>query len=563
MDAKSIIARYYTKLRIAPATLRSSVAMYLVIAFLILTTHALSASVYTIYIDAIFLTAFVCILMRVPFLDLRRAINFAFFALIPVLPLEIIASLLGFPEVYIPASLVTTTIVLRGIVSSLSIPLAIATLCGLTSFIYGYLVEHNLVLTLCRIALVVLSLSLSALVLKVLRHAGSRHDVDVIEIANAWSKFVLVNDGKDLEKIFDKHGREEDVKIYVLRFVAQNDDIALLVPGVHFGPFRSLGSSTLPYVVAELLSRNGVKALVLHGPGSHELNVTTSVRATDFAKEVVREIVSNTSCREEQLMKPFRVFDEEGREIFVIPLTSSALLLYMDAVRGGDDLPKEVSELANTIGRVYGYNDVAVVDCHNLEGPRLLDLAVYERMLRRALSIRSRECENVRVGYGEARCSVPVRGLCSDIVKAVVIECDGEAHGIIYLFGNNAEPGVRETLRRLCFEHGLRDCEVLTVDDHTCSATTFDAPYYAVALSPYLVRAVDRALAEAIKNLRPAKAYVCVFDKRVKVVGPKIFDLLRLVEILAPKFAKVMLVSYVLLYALSITVAVLRAIHLI
>ncbi|HDI02344.1 MAG TPA: DUF2070 family protein, partial [Ignisphaera sp.] len=438
---------------------------------------------------------------------------------------------------------------------------SIVLMISMIELLFSYTSSTQYLSLVFRIAIILGSISAAYIIIKNIEKLGIENNRDLLGVANAWTKLILAHDGSALEDVFNSIGREVKVRIRALVFNRNNDKIALIVPGVHFGPFRTLGSSSLPYQIDEVLVKKGVKTFVFHGAGSHELNITCSAEAQSFAKAVGMYVLSKMKCGIE-LRKPFRVFNGV-REALVIPTSSNAMIAISSPIIGGDDLPAEVQKLADEIGRVYGYSNVMVVDCHNLEGRRELNSEVFIPLIKAALSRDVGSCRNVKVGYGEAHTLGYVRGMCSNKVKVLVLQCDEAKYAFIYLYGNNASIGVRETIRRLILDKGLAEAEVFTADDHTCSGTTFDAPYYAIDLNSALLRTIDSALHKALEDLKTAA--VCIVDEelKVKVVGESIYELFELAKNAGDIVVKGVKRTLLILYSLSMLLAVLRGIHLI
>ncbi|MCC6058418.1 MAG: DUF2070 family protein, partial [Desulfurococcaceae archaeon] len=119
---------------------------------------------------------------------------------------------------------------------------------------------------------------------------------------------------------------------------------------------------------------------------------------------------------------------------------------------------------------------------------------------------------------------------------------------LIYLYGNNAERGVREELRKIALKYGYSDVEVITADDHSCSGIDFDAPYHTIELNSSLIRAVEVALKNSLSNFEKGRIYIAKLHIQTKIVGPKIFRLLEVAKILSRKILKYLVFSHLLIY---------------
>src|SRR3989338_1965071 len=80
-----------------------------------------------------------------------------------------------------------------------------------------------------------------------------------------------------LEKTFESVGQDAKTLLTLFSFKRKNDNIFLVVPNVHFGPFGTLGGSEFSHLIANGLSaRYKAKALVFHGTATHDLNPVSS-----------------------------------------------------------------------------------------------------------------------------------------------------------------------------------------------------------------------------------------------------------------------------------------------
>ena len=79
-----------------------------------------------------------------------------------------------------------------------------------------------------------------------------------------------------LEQYFEKIGEDQDVEVSLLRFEAAKTEAAIVVPLVHPGPFKNLGSSLLPSLVKrEFEKAFGGVACVPLGILGHELDLAS------------------------------------------------------------------------------------------------------------------------------------------------------------------------------------------------------------------------------------------------------------------------------------------------
>ncbi len=559
LDRKAL--KYYTSLSLIPSKTSGAIALYTAMTLLVLVIDIIAnAKIIIILLHGAILTLFpLLLIVTVPFFNTKRATTLGAVALAPTLVIEIIGAMTHIYGLCYAVLPLVTLLVVRGVSGKDGKFVMIALYAAIAELLFALAKGESLTDIVTRFVVLGATLAIAFDITRQVRLVGKKSGKDLFYLAHAWSRLMLAQDGSELEKFFNTIGREEDVRVRGLIF--KRDDgtlIALLVPEVHFGPFRYLGSSALPYQIEQRLPPT-VKAFVLHGAGSHERNASHSAESEKLAEFIARVLQCGVVCSSE-IHKPMRVSDSL-REAFVLPTSKYVLIAISSPVIGGDDLPYEVQRIADEIAAKYGYTSAIVVDCHNLEGKRETNAEKFVPLLKAALSRGTEPCTHLAIGYGEARAPF-VRGLCNSKVKVLVLRCDSDLYALVYLYGNNAQMGVRALIRRMLLDRGFADVEVLTADDHTCSGTTFDAPYYAVEPNPSLLRAVSQAVERALADLKEASCYILDTSTRLKLVGHTIFELLELAKEAGDAVLRRLKIGVLLLYTITLTLALLRGSHL-
>jgi len=532
-----IALKYYRMLRIPATTSRKYHILYPTIFLLIIIADAypmlISRHIELMELAELVFLHFVAISILllslragIRYMKLRQIANAIFFLIAPGIPLEFISSALKIYGIVYAAIPIIGTITLinfmgfyRGTAYTVALSLLIQVLFALK--------DSLMFVTILRfVAVVILFLSSFLFVNSIKRYA----DINVFEISNSWIKFMFTGNNAEFEEMLDRIGEERDLSIRVLFFDRSKDSIALIVPTIHFGPYKTLGSTYFPYMLEEALETHSIKAFILHGTGSHESNLTRKIYGDYLAKEILQKLTSikvNENSDLEQLYEPFRAFSSL-REALCLHTESAAFLIISSPVMGGDDLPYELQLEAEKIANIYGFKDVAVIDAHNVEGRRELQTRAFEPLIKAALSERGSICKELKVGYGEENIEELVRGICTRRVKVLTIKCNDNLYALIYIYGNNAKPGVRDSLRKVALMRGFKDAEVVTLDDHTCAGVVFDTPYYTVELNDALLKSVEKALIKSVQDLRTAKVKVLRYNFRMRVASEKIFRLLEI-----------------------------------
>ncbi len=564
MRESSKAFQYYVLFSYFPKSGKSLLATY----FGVVSVYALIASLTSgrAVVPAIyFLVAslyIASIRVAVSFFDMKRSAGLALVVITLGLPAEIVGDVLKTYGLSFSILPYLTTLVAKGILRNAKKFVLCIVVAAFSQVLFYLFNMCNVLGLVVRQGIVVASTLAALHTLSKLKKIDVGNGIDVLSLANAWAKYILMRDPGDLEDLFYRCGVRKTVVAKYMRIeCSDGSKILLLVPGVHFGPFRELGSSPLPHLLDEELKRRGYEAIIFHGAGSHELDIATHHEARIFAHRLVNAVLGG-EMDDVELFEFFRVHDGV-REALVLPTGKAYLIAVSNPLMGGDDLPEEIQPLAEELGRKYLGVDAIVVDCHNVEGPRELDPKAFLPLLRQALSRTSRPCNDFEASVVVEEVRGHVRGLCSHKVKLLAFSCNGKKLGVVYLFGNNAVMGVRDVLRRQLIESGFDEAEVVTADDHLCTATTFDTPYYAVEASNELVEAVRNAAIKALRRLSRARASYGSVALDTVVLGENAFKFLSLAENVGSLVLGSIKLWFVLFNVLGVVYALLRATHLI
>ncbi|MEM4513727.1 MAG: DUF2070 family protein [Ignisphaera sp.] len=557
LDRKSL--KYYKMLRIPAALSKISKYLYLCLLSIILTIYFVNynltydqqgtlISILLLHVISWASLPFLLYIL-VQYMKLRQCINMSLFLLVPGIPLEIFSMFANIPGLMYIAVPIIGVFSIRGFTYSRVKSLVITFYALFIEILFTLFIDHMVLNTMViRFTSTLIPMISSIYFAETL---SNRRGIDVYRIAGSWVKTMLLHDESDFSAVMNGIGFEENIKTHVMFFDLGFKYVVLLVPEIHFGPFRNVGSASLPHVIDNLFEKINTKSFVLHSAGSHERNLVSVYEGLNYGRSILNKIESRERFKEDVLYEPFRVYGKYF-EAFVMQTNNSAYILISTPITGNDDIPYEVQIKSYELSKVYGFEDVAIIDAHNVEGKPVYDLNKYTSILIEALSKSSRPCIDYGVGYGETVIKGVVNGLCSNKVKALSIKCNNSLYGLIYLYGNNAKAGVRDELRKKAIELGYSDAEILTADDHSCSGVSFDSPYHAVELNEALIKAVETALKSSLNNITPCKVYIATLTTRNRIVGPNIFALLELAKDTSQKVLRYLALSYLLMYVLVI-----------
>jgi len=331
-----------------------------------------------------------------------------------------------------------------------------------------------------------------------------------------------------LEGFFEELGSEQKIKVSLLTFRANKRIKAVIVvPALHPGPFKNVGSSLLPYMIQTTLE-NKLQCVVSvpHGLSGHELDLSSQLQNRKIVEGVLGSI--GPSLNDSKATPFIRTRKNAARASCQI-FGHSALLTLTIAPKTMEDLPQELDSFIVNEAEKRGLSAL-VIDAHNsIEGPFNVDEAVVSlrkaalASLKRALTYKSSSFE-----VGAARV-VPEEftvkdGMGPGGISVIVTRVGDQKTAYITIDGNNMISGLRERTLSALREIGIVDGEVLTTDTHAVSGVVLTARgYHPIGEAMDQAKLIDyikQAAMNALDSLEPAEAsWHTEIIPNVKVIG--------------------------------------------
>jgi len=428
-------------------------------------------------------------------------------------------------------------------------------LCTIPVFFMGSAIEHSLDAQLPIFLLV--SILIAVLTVLLFTYFLDRVGKKTLGIASsALFKAFLANwtEGLNapLEVFFEKLGSEQNVRVSMLTFRANKRTKAVMVvPALHPGPFKNLGSSLLPSLIQTTLE-NKLQCVVSvpHGLVGHELDLSSQLQN----QRVVEGILGFTdSSLNYSKATPFvRTRKNEATASCQI-FGDCTLLTLTVAPKTMEDLPQELDSFIVKEAEKRGLSAL-VIDAHNsIEGSFNVDEAV--------VSLRKASVASVKKALTYERSSFDLgaatvvpkdftveEGMGSGGISVIVTRVGDQKAAYVTIDGNNMISGLREKILSALREIGFFDGEVLTTDTHAvCGVVRTARGYHPVGEvidQTKLINYIKQAAVDALDNLEPAEAsWRTETIPDVNVIGEKQIEKLCLVADRTAKQAKRLAVS--------------------
>jgi putative membrane protein len=304
-------------------------------------------------------------------------------------------------------------------------------------------------------------------------HAGLKLIPLFRDFVLAWAEEM----SDPLEEQISRVGEVRDLEVDSLVFDdgAGNCKATLIVPYIHPGPFRNVGSSGLPKVLADSIGEKlGCETLVAHGISTHERDITKS-DDNEVVAEAVLSKISHSSVS--TFASPLVWAESYGAQASCQLFWDVALITLSLSPKNYDDLPDELAERIINTAMGMGLTAVVVDSHHSLTFDSELDEYDVDTIYQAATEAlrRSRKISQSGYAVGAARV-IPIEwgldegmGPCGIAALAVRVE-SGQTSAYIVVDGNNMLIGLREKIIEAVRARDVDEVEVMTSDTHLVNA---------------------------------------------------------------------------------------------
>jgi predicted neutral ceramidase superfamily lipid hydrolase len=360
----------------------------------------------------------------------------------------------------------------------------------------------------------------------------------------------MMTEGNDdlIESYFDRVGIKSKVKIQYLVIRSVNTKKLkglLIIPDIHFGPFKTCGSSDLPeHLYRAFMDIPGTT--VYHTTNDHSQNLTTQGYVevvVDKVKQDIAEIRNNNEIKWFKEVKDFTRKISNSAKLIGMEVENVPLMFITRHPLPSDDIEAEIGKDIREYAISKGHQDIIIIDSHNA--------IIGDEVLITKNSIESQDLINVTKNYIDSKTiqdSQKVQMLYG-VAKSTFqnySEKDGIGYGgiVLHLFrnlktaqttalihfdGNNAYVDIRSYILNMLQNRGIERGEITTSDSHTV-ARQFSARGYSpigekIKINDILEK-LDLLIQEAEDNLEPVEFYYkASMEDNIKIWGnPQYFN---------------------------------------
>jgi putative membrane protein len=277
------------------------------------------------------------------------------------------------------------------------------------------------------------------------------------------------------EELLEELGEKKNVEASLFNFMSAKSRTIIVVPSIHPGPFKNIGSSLLPSLLKDALEKEfGCTACAPHGLLGHEYDLASqrqNQKVIDSIISTIRDLkVSDATA------SPF-VKETNGLATACCQVFGkSAILSLTLAPKTIEDLPEELGRLVHEEAERNGLNLCAIVNAHNSidDDAEVADAMaslkdVADKCLKKAVALNQLPFEIGAATVLPKEFSLE-DGMGAGGITVIVIQTGKQRAAYVVVDGNNMVSGLREEILTSLEQMGVDDGEVFTTDTHSVSA---------------------------------------------------------------------------------------------
>jgi putative membrane protein len=316
-----------------------------------------------------------------------------------------------------------------------------------------------------------------------------------------------------LESFFEKMGNQQDVKVSLLTFRADKKlKAVIVVPALHPGPFKNLGSSLLPSLLQSAIqTKCDCIVSAPHGLVGHELDVATQAENQRVVNSIVGFVgTSTTHSKATPLIRTESDDAKASCQLF----GDCAFITLTTAPKTIEDLPPELDSLIVGEAKKLGLS-VLAIDAHNSMGGSFDKHSVVKSFSKASVDCLKKAVKTKKSSFKLGAATVipkefKVRdGMGPGGITAIVVEVDSQKAAYVTIDGNNMVSGLRDKILAELKELGIDDGEVLTTDTHSVCGMIRSARGYNLVGEAIdhtkLIGYIKEATTRALGNMEPAE----------------------------------------------------------
>jgi len=353
----------------------------------------------------------------------------------------------------------------------------------------------------------------------------------------------MLTDGNDdlIESYFNRVGIKSDVKIQYL-IIRSKEKKKLkglfIIPNIHFGPFKTCGSSDLPeHIYKAFPDIHGTT--VYHTTNTHAQNLTTQLEVDKVLNKIKEDVTvvaeSSSSIWISEVVDFSRKISNSAKLIGMV-IDQTPLLFLTRHPLPSDDIQVEVGDKIRNFAKKQGFNEVITIDSHNsiigdeilieldsIESNDLIDVA-------KKFIVKNKPeiTEKTNLLYGVAKDPITEYsekdgiGFGGIVVHLFKNASNNQKTVLIHFDGNNAFLEIRSFILNMLQNQGIEKGEITTSDSHTVARQFSNRGYSPIGDKikiDFILKKLNRLIEEAETDLEPVEFLYKDSYQDVKIWG--------------------------------------------
>jgi len=277
-----------------------------------------------------------------------------------------------------------------------------------------------------------------------------------------------------LEKYLEEIGEDKNIDVALLKFDTSKPKAAIIVPQVHPGPFKNIGSSLLPSLLKQgFETKYGCITCTPLGILGHELDLASQEQNHKIVSQVIDSAKFNATSN---LASPFVRVTEGAATASGQIFGETIFLSFTLAPETTEDLPQELGQYVSKEAAKYGLKNAVVVNTHNsltdlVDTRKHLDAlqTAASKCLQKAIRLQTKQFMVGGASVFPKEFSLKA-GMGTGGITALVVQVDDLKTAYVVIDGNNMVPGLREKILEALNSIGFNESEVFTTDTHAVTA---------------------------------------------------------------------------------------------
>ena len=377
-------------------------------------------------------------------------------------------------------------------------------------------------------AIMIASIAVYLLLFSIDRLGQNTYGLPAMSLFRAFLLNWVTDQNAPLERHLEAMGQDVDIEVSLLKFDGEKPKAAVIVPLVHPGPFKNIGSSLLPSLLKSgYQSEFGGEACVPLGILGHELDLASQIQNQKLLKEVLSHARLIASS---ELASPHVKTKEGYATVCCQIFGETAFVSFSLAPKTTEDLPQELGRVVTEEAKRLGLRSAVLVNAHN-SLTDIVDTDEHVESLRKAAFSCLQKAvllpkQPFKVGAATVFPSefTIKDGMGTGGITALSVQVQGQKAVYVIVDGNNMVSGLREKLLSALSAFGFDESEVFTTDTHEVSAqVTGKRGYHPVGeamdydlLLDYVSEASKKAEANMERCLAGCEQFVI---PRIRVIG--------------------------------------------